>query len=131
MELNTARVFVRDIAAAKQFYEHKLGLSLKADGSAHGYCVFDPGGMNLVVESVADDAPEEDKRLVGRFTGLSFAVEDAMAKHLELQALGVVFTGLPEQQFWGGIIATLQDPSGNSLQICQSPRAASNSAEVR
>jgi predicted enzyme related to lactoylglutathione lyase len=124
MELNTARVFVRDIAAAKQFYEHKLGLPLKADASAYGYCVFNAGGMDLIVESVAEDAPEEDRTLVGRFTGLSFAVEDAMAKHQELQALGVVFTGLPETQFWGGILATLQDPSGNALQICQSPLAA-------
>jgi predicted enzyme related to lactoylglutathione lyase len=61
---------------------------------------------------------------VGRFTGLSFAVPDAAARHHELQALGVPFTGLPEQQPWGGIIATLQDPSGNELQICQPPRMA-------
>jgi catechol 2,3-dioxygenase-like lactoylglutathione lyase family enzyme len=33
MELNTARVFVRDIDAAKQFYSSQLGLPLKADGS--------------------------------------------------------------------------------------------------
>lgn len=124
MELNTARVFVRDIAQARQFYEHQLGLALKADGSAHGYCVFRSGGMDLVVESVADDAPQDERILVGRFTGLSFAVPDAAARHQELQALGVPFTGLPEQQPWGGIIATLQDPSGNELQICQPPRMA-------
>ena len=124
MELNTARVFVRDIVAAKQFYEQKLGLRLKADGSEYGYCVFKSGSTELVVESVAEDAPEEDRVLVGRFTGLSFTVQDAEAKHRELQALGVQFTGLPEKQFWGGILATLQDPSGNELQIVQQPAAA-------
>ncbi len=124
MELNTARVFVKDISAAKQFYSTKLGLPVKADGSQYGYCVFKAGSTELVVESVADDASEEDKGLVGRFTGLSFTVQDAAAKYNELEALGVKFTGLQEKQFWGGILATLQDPSGNELQIVQQPTAA-------
>ena len=124
MELNTARVFVRDIDAAKQFYSSKLGLPLKADGSQYGYCVFKAGSTELVVEVLAEDAPEEDRILVGRFTGLSFTVQDCGEKHRELVALGVPFTGAPEKQFWGGILATLQDPSGNELQIVQHPTAA-------
>ena len=124
MELNTARVFVRDIDAAKQFYSSKLGLPLNADGSQYGYCVFKAGSTELVVEVVADDAPEEDRVLVGRFTGLSFTVQDIVEKHRQLVALGVPFTGAPEKQFWGGILATLQDPSGNELQIVQRPTAA-------
>jgi predicted enzyme related to lactoylglutathione lyase len=124
MELNTARVFVRDIDAAKQFYSRKLGLPLKADGSQYGYCVFKAGNTELVIEVVADDAPEEDRVLVGRFTGLSFNVQDIAEKHQQLVALGVHFTGAPEKQFWGGILATLQDPSGNQLQIVQQPTAA-------
>ncbi len=124
MNLSAARVFVWDIAVAKQFYEQSLGLELKADGCNYGYCVFSVGATDLVVESVAEDAPQEDKALVGRFTGLSFAVEDAAAKHQELLARGVRFTGAPEEQFWGGILATLQDPSNNGLQIVQRPTAA-------
>ena len=124
MELNTARVFVRDIDAAKQFYSSKLGLPLNADGSQYGYCVFQAGSAELVLEVVADDAPEEDRKLVGRFTGLSFTVQDIEEKHRQLVALGVPFTGAPEKQFWGGILATLQDPSGNELQIVQRPTAA-------
>ena len=123
MELNTARVFVRDIEAAKQFYSSKLGLPLKADGSQYGYCVFKAGNTELVVEAVPDDAPEEDKALVGRFTGLSFSVQDVSEKHRGLVALGVPFTGAPERQFWGGILPTLRDPSGNELQIVQQPTA--------
>jgi predicted enzyme related to lactoylglutathione lyase len=121
MELNTARVFVKNIETAKQFYAEKLGLAIKADGSKHGYCVFKAGSTELVVETVADDAPEEERILVGRFTGLSFTVQDAEALHRELVARGVPFTGLPEKQAWGGILATLQDPSGNELQIVQQP----------
>jgi catechol 2,3-dioxygenase-like lactoylglutathione lyase family enzyme len=125
MELNTARVFVQDIQAARQFYASKLGLPLVVDGCRFGYCVFKAGNTELVVEAVAEDAAEEDRLLVGRFTGLSFTVNDVAEKHRELAALGVPFTGLPERQFWGGILATLQDPSGNELQIVQPPRAAS------
>jgi len=121
MELNTARVFVNDIDIARHFYSSKLGLPLKADGGQHGYCVFKAGNTELVIEVVADDAPEEDRILVGRFTGLSFNVKDIIEKHRQLVALGVTFTGPPERQFWGGILATLQDPSGNELQIVQLP----------
>ena len=119
MNLNAARVFVKDMTTARQFYSEKLALPLKADGSAYGYCVFNAGNTELIVETVPDDAPAEDKVLVGRFTGLSFAVQDIYQKHRELEALGVHFTGLPEKQFWGGILATMQDPAGNELQIVQ------------
>ncbi len=100
-----------------------LGLPVKAEDGTQGYCVFSAGSSELVVEAVAEDAPEEDKALVGRFTGLSFTVQDAEAKHRELAERGVLFTGLPEKQPWGGILATLQDPSGNEIQIVQHPDA--------
>src|SRR5688572_15760515 len=122
MNLSTARVFVRDIHAAKRFYAQALGLPVRADGSSNGYCVF--GGVTeLVVEVVAADAPHAEQVLVGRFTGLSFAVPDAQAKYEELSAAGVPFSGLPERQVWGGILATFSDPSGNELQIVQRPVA--------
>jgi len=38
-----------------------------------------------------------------------------------LSSRGVAFTGLPERQFWGGTLATLRDPAGNEIQICQQP----------
>jgi predicted enzyme related to lactoylglutathione lyase len=123
MQLSAARIFVRDMIAARNFYAQVLGLPIKADGSQHGYCVFNAGGADLVVESVADDADEEERALVGRFTGLSFKVDDIRAKHQALVALGVAFTEAPEKQFWGGTLATFQDPSGNGLQLVEMPAA--------
>lgn len=96
-----------------------MGLPLKADGSAHGYCVFQAGATDLVVERVAEDAPDEDRLLVGRFTGLSFTVADVQATHDQLVTRGVRFTGLPERQAWGGMLATLQDSAGNELQVVE------------
>jgi len=121
MQLRTARIFVRDLPGASRFYEEVLGLPLKAEGSEQGFCVFDAGAMSLVVERVDADAPVEDQVLAGRFTGLSFDVADIQSKFRELSALGVAFSGLPERQEWGGILATLRDPAGNELQLVQQP----------
>jgi catechol 2,3-dioxygenase-like lactoylglutathione lyase family enzyme len=100
-----------------------LGLPVQAGGPAAGYSVFGAGNCQLVVEPVPD-APADEQFLVGRFTGLSFTVPDIHAKHRELQARGVQFTGEPELQFWGGTLATLRDPAGNELQLVQVPHAA-------
>lgn len=124
MNLNTVRVFVRDLGAAQPFYSSRLGLRLRAGRADLGYCVFDAGNTQLVVEYVPPDAPKEDQDLVGRFTGLSFAVADVQAKYRELLALGVRFTGAPELQAWGGVLATFQDPEGNEMQIAQAADAA-------
>jgi catechol 2,3-dioxygenase-like lactoylglutathione lyase family enzyme len=124
VKLDSVRVFVADLDAARPFYGDLLGLPLVADGSGHGYCVFQAGSVQLVVESVPATAPDDDRALVGRFTGLSFTVADAEATCRAWTAQGVRFTGLPERQFWGGILATFCDPSGNQLQIVQRPATA-------
>ena len=119
MNLNTARVFVRDIVKAREFYSQKLGLRVTAENLSHGYCVFNAGNCELVVESVSPTDPQEDQAPVGRFTGLSFLVASVHVAHQDLLAKGVVFTGPPELQFWGGTLATISDPEGNELQIVQ------------
>lgn len=123
MKLNTARIFVRDMVQAQSFYARTLGLTPIAFSAEHGYCVFDAGGVQLVVEVVPADAPQEEQELVGRFTGLSFTVVDVEQAYRSLLAEGVEFTGAPERQAWGGTLATLRDPAGNELQIVQ-PAAA-------
>lgn len=121
MQLAAARVFVRDIAIARDFYEKRLGLDLGHDGTDEGFCRFDTGQVQLVVELVTPDESPEDQATVGRFTGLSFGVEDVVATHAALSAAGVRFSGPPEHQDWGGWVATLADPDGNELQIVQFP----------
>lgn len=123
MNLNTARVFVRNLAAAEDFYANKLRLPLRAGSAALGYFVFAPGDAQLVVELVPPDAPEDEQALVGRFAGLSFEVGSVEEKYLELVAQGVAFTGLPERQPWGGVVATFQDLDGNQLQIAEYQKA--------
>lgn len=121
MNLGAIRLFVDDLDPARRFYESALGLSLHYDGAAHGLCVFRCGSIELILETVARDAPAEDRRLVGRFSGLSFDVADIHAERHRLGALGVVFSSEPELQPWGAWLATLRDPSGNELQLVQRP----------
>lgn len=119
MELNTARVFVTNLAQARSFYELALGLPLQTDGASHGFLHFRSGGLDLIVEAVPVDAPDDDLVLVGRFTGLSFTVPDIGSKYQELLAKGVTFSGAPEAQAWGGSLATFMDTAGNGLQLVQ------------
>ena len=51
---------------------------------------------------------QEGHGFVGRFTGLTFPVEDIQSKYRQLSAAGVEFTGDPERQYWGGWLATFQ-----------------------
>jgi catechol 2,3-dioxygenase-like lactoylglutathione lyase family enzyme len=113
--LNTVRLFVSDINRAKEFYCDRLGMPLKADGRDCGFLLFDIGGVSLVVETVTD--VEEAQKLVGRFAGFSFGVEDAIATYNELVAKGVEFMGAPQHQDWGGTTVSLLDPDRNSLTL--------------
>lgn len=119
--LASLRLFVRDCVAARDFYRDQIGLPLTADGSSQGWCTFDIGGVQLVVEAVGPDAPEDEQVLVGRFTGASFGAADIHAAYAELKQRGVFFAGPPEQQAWGGWLATFEDPAGNGLQLVQFP----------
>lgn len=124
MNLNTARIFVRDLAQAEAFYARTLSIPLGAGGASQGFCLFAAGHTQLIVEAVAPDAPEDEQLLVGRFTGLSFAVPSVDQTYRELLARGVRFTEPPETQPCGGVLATFQDPEGNAFQLAQYPTSA-------
>lgn len=121
MKLAAVRIFVRRLDEAAAFYEQKLGLRPRARAAA--FAVFDAQSCDLVLEEVPADAPPEEQALVGRFTGLSFAVHDIADRCRWLAAQGVPFTGPPEKQGWGGTLATLRDPAGNELQLVEYPEA--------
>jgi|TARA_B110000263_G_C15309194_1_gene512090 catechol 2,3-dioxygenase-like lactoylglutathione lyase family enzyme len=47
----------------------------------------------------------------------------AIAKHLS--SAGINFIRKPEQESWGGWIATMRDPDNNTIQLLQSPNETS------
>lgn len=121
MKLGSVRIFVLDIVEAKRFYTETLGLAVEASDVEHGFCMFDTGPTKLIIETFDPNDDEGHGPLAGRFTGLSFPVADIESKHRELVAAGVVFSGEPELQYWGGWLATFKDPAGNELQLVQQP----------
>ena len=48
-------------------------------------------------------------------------VDDIHSEHQRLVEAGVEFIRPPEQEHWGGWIATFKDPDGNILQMLQLP----------
>jgi catechol 2,3-dioxygenase-like lactoylglutathione lyase family enzyme len=67
MQLAAVRIFVNELAPARDFYRDVLALQFEYDGSGLGYCKFVSGGIQIIVESVA--TASKDRGLVGRFLG--------------------------------------------------------------
>lgn len=116
--INAVRVFVHDLVAAEHFYGAQLGLV--AGVATPDFLIYETGSAQLIVEPVSrDDA--DHRGYVGRFTGISFDVDDMTATYRKLVEKGVVFQGVPAQQDWGGILAHITDPDGNILSLVELP----------
>ena len=113
-------LFVTDLDRSASWFRALLGADPTAGSPGDGYVVFDVGA-DLVLEEVGDDSEIPAAELVGRFTGLSFAVADVAATIDGLEGRGVRVIGEPELQAWGGTLATIADPDGNQLQLVQYP----------
>lgn len=97
------------------FYGEALGLKRieRFDG-----IVFDLAGINVrVLPHNKISGPSRDPAR----HQLNLFVDDVEAEFSRLRALGVPFVREPEVEFWGGTVATMQDPDGNYVQILQEP----------
>ena len=116
MELASVRIFIADLPAAVKFYSDVIGLRQIVDEP--DVAIF---GENPVIVLEAPGRPGHDEGLVGRFTGIAFATEDADALYAELTQAGVRTHGKPTRQYWGGIFLHADDPSGNTITFLQRP----------
>lgn len=125
MALDSAKIMAfaaaTDAAAAKDFYENKLGLKLVEDSPFA--LVFYAGGTMLRVQKVREVSPPQ-------FTVLGWEVDDIAAKIKELMERGVEFNHygmeFPKQDelgIWttpdGAKVAWFKDPDGNTLSLTQ------------
>ena len=113
MQIAYVNLFVSDLDRAIEFYAGKLGLELEFSDSEHGYASLSAGPVRL---GLALPGPDQQE-LMGRHTGIGFAVSDLKAEHLRLIELGVIFTMEPTKQPWGGFMALIADPDGNLLYL--------------
>jgi catechol 2,3-dioxygenase-like lactoylglutathione lyase family enzyme len=106
-------------AAAREFYEHTLGLKLVSDDPFA--LVFDVEGTMLRVQKVQELQP-------AKHTVLGWEVPDIRARIQELVSKGVrfeTFPGLNQDDLgvWtspaGGKIAWFKDPDGSTLSLTE------------
>ena len=63
--------------------------------------------------------PSIDTVLLGRFLGFSLEVKDMDNLYQKSIELGIIFTGPPEEQVWGGIMTHVIVCSGNTFSVVQ------------
>jgi len=102
--------------AMRSFYVDALGLSPRSDRER--FVNFDWGAQRLTVsvhEGVSGSARDPLRLMI------NLDVDDIQAVAARLSANGIEFTRPPEQEPWGGWVATFADPDGNTLQLLQTP----------
>ena len=119
MELASVRIFVDDLPKAVKFYTGVVGLRQIVDEP--DVAIFGDAPV-IVLETSSRHRDKEG--LIGRFTGLAFATDDAATLHGQLTQAGVTTHGAPERQPWGGIFLHADDPSGNTITFLQRPKEA-------
>ena len=102
-------------AALAAFYGETLGLPRVAK---YEDPVFRAGEANIRIlnHSQISGSTRDPARIQ-----LNLFIEDVRGEAARLQKLGVRFVREPELESWGGIVATMQDPDGNYVQILQEP----------
>ena len=103
MEAYGIRIFVDDIRIARRFYGSTLGFREEWAMPELGAVGFDAGGIKLIVEE--ENPRGEDAHLIGRFIGISFAVDDMETAYRDMFNKGVHFAGPPQAQAWGGTLS--------------------------
>jgi catechol 2,3-dioxygenase-like lactoylglutathione lyase family enzyme len=122
--INVTSVFVDDQAKALEFYTEKLGFLPKTDvpvGQHRWLTVVGadaPDGVELLLEPDEHPAAKAYMRALVEdgIPATSFAVDDVVAAHRELEAQGVRFTQPPTPM--GPVVtAVLDDTCGNLIMI--------------
>ena len=90
------------------------------DGNPY-FSEFANGETKLMLEAIDPQDEDEAIELVGRLTGISFAVADIRAAYAALSDKKVRFDGRPELQPWGGALAYFFDTDDNILTLIQYP----------
>ena len=96
------------------FYRDTLGLKLR--GYKEGWANFEWGDLrlNLGLHERVKGHAQDPYRIM-----ISFGVTDIHYEYRHLSEQGVEFVRPPEQEHWGGWVATFLDPDGNILQLLQ------------
>lgn len=110
LTLSSVIIATADKQRLRAFYHDVLGIPFNAEGKLESAGIV----IHPALHSAVQGPPAEPHRVM-----LTFAVTDIQQAAAGLLAHGVEFTRLPEQEHWGGWLATFRDPDGNFLQLIQ------------
>ena len=107
-------IWTDDLERLVGFYRDTLGLVLR--GQKEGWANFAWGDMrlNLGLHDRVKGQAQDPYRMM-----ISFGVSDIHGEYRRLVEQGVEFIRAPEQEDWGGWVATFLDPDDNLLQFLQ------------
>ncbi len=109
-------LWTADLERMFRFYHDTLRLPLH---SRHeDFIAFQLGDLrfNLGLHNQVQGASRDPFRVMPHL-----GVDDIHQEYQRLEEEGVEFIRPPEQEHWGGWIATFKDPDGNILQMLQLP----------
>jgi len=122
--LSLVTLGVRDLAAARRFYE-SLGWSTTSEPESD-VVFFQAGGMVFGLwrrDQLAKDSGVED---AGGWGGVTLAYnarsrEDVDAVVAEAREAGATVTREPAETFWGGYSGVFVDPDGHPWEVAHNP----------
>jgi catechol 2,3-dioxygenase-like lactoylglutathione lyase family enzyme len=120
------QLYVRDIAAATEFYSRILGFSIAftyGDPPFYAQVFRDGARLNLrhVDEPVIDPVRRDSEQLIAA----SLTLDDAKPLFLEYQDAGVDFAQSLRTEPWGARTFVVRDPDGNLLLFAGSTEPSS------
>ena len=117
-ELGGVILYTEHFEPMRAFYVETLGLRPRGEHrEAHvDFVNFAWGDVRLTITTHADvrGRNADPQRIM-----LNLSVDDIGAVYGRLRKVGVEFSRPPEQEEFGGWIATFADPDGNTLQLLQ------------
>jgi len=110
LRLGSAVVHTRDLAAAKAFYHHALGLKILVDSP--WWVEFEAGPATLALRPRAVSGDEKE----GPGLSFGFRMKDLMDWAEEARERGLHFATAPRDEEWG-VFADTNDPDGNEVRF--------------
>ena len=109
-------IWTEDLERLAAFYKEVLGL--RPQSVRPNFVAFRFGEVRLSLGThgqVAGSAKDPYRVMV------NLGVADIHEAYRRLRERGVTFIRPPEEEHWGGWVATFKDPDGNILQLLQQP----------
>ncbi len=108
-----------DLGRMFHFYHDTMRLPLHARHD--DFIAFEFGGFREFRFNLGLHGEVQGQSLDPYRVMANFGVDDISQEYQRLQGEGVEFIRPPEQEHWGGWVATFKDPDGNVLQLLQLP----------